>query len=122
MTRWKIVLLSIFAVCGLLGIAVLSNPDRSDYEVYAVEKLADLARNQCDLAPGGFGTILKEPCRAAISAIKPELRPIVAQATTRQNLIIFSIYRSNISIPAANLHTQVESIGIFNRFYTYRTD
>jgi hypothetical protein len=120
MTRWQIVLLSIFAVCGFGGIAALTNPDRSDYEVYAVEKLADLAKNQCDRAPAGFGTILQGPCRAAIESIKPELRPMVAKATTRQNFILFSMYRSNLSIPAVNLQLHVESIGMFNHFHTYK--
>ncbi len=99
----------------------LTNPDRADYEVYAVEQLGNLATNQCDRVPAGFGTVLQDPCRAAIAAIKPQIRPILAAATTRQNFILFSIYRSNISIPAANLNAKVETIGILDRFYTYKT-
>ncbi len=121
MTRWQIVLLGILAVCGLGGIMTLTNPDRSDYEVYAMEQLGNLATNQCNRAPAGFGTVLQEPCRATFAALKPQIRPLLAAATTRQNFILFSIYRSNISIPAANLNAKVESIGIFNHFYTYKT-
>jgi Domain of unknown function (DUF4359) len=99
----------------------LTNPDRSSYEVYAVEQLGELAKSQCNQAPAGFGIVLQGPCRAAIEAFKPQIRPMLAAATTRQNFIIFSIYRSNLSIPVVHLHAQVESIGIFNNFYTYKT-
>jgi Domain of unknown function (DUF4359) len=120
MARWQIVLISILTVCGLGGIMTLTNPERADYEDYAVEQLGHLAISQCDRVPA-FGTVLQEPCRAALAAIKPQIRPMLAAATTRQNFIIFSIYRSNISIPAANFHAKVESIGLFSHFYTYKT-
>ena len=121
MGRWQIVLASIIGVCGLGGVMALTNPSRSSYEVYAVEQLGELAKSQCNQAPAGFGIVLQGPCRAAIEAFKPQIRPMLAAATTRQNFIIFSIYRSNLSIPAVNLHAQVKSIGIFNNFYTYKT-
>jgi hypothetical protein len=121
MARLQLVLLSSLAVCGLGGIMALTNPDRSAYEVYAVEQLVNLARNQCDRAPSGFRAVLQGPCRAAIESIKPQLGPMLAAATTRQNYILFSIYRSDISIPSANFNAQIESIGILNSFYTYKT-
>ncbi len=121
MVRWQILLVSILVIGGLGGVMAIANPDRSAYETYGVEQLGELAKGECDRAPGGFGLILQEPCRAAIESFKPQLRPMLAQATTRQNFIIFSIYRSEISIPVANFNAKVESIGIFNNFYTYRS-
>jgi Domain of unknown function (DUF4359) len=116
MARWQIVLLGIFALCGL----ALTNPDRAAYETYAVEQIGNLARNQCDRDPGGLGILVQGPCRAAVTAYLPQLRPLLSATTSRQNLYLFSIYRSDISVPVANFNTRIESIGIFNRFFTYK--
>jgi hypothetical protein len=121
MGRWQLVLLSIVGIGGAISIAALTNPDRADYEVYAVEQVGNLAASQCNRAPDGFKIVLQAPCRAAIDALKPQIRPILAANTTRQNYILFSIYRSKLSMPSVKLDTQVESIGIFKTFYTYKT-
>jgi hypothetical protein len=99
---------------------VLTNPDRAAYENYAIEQIGNLARDQCDRAPAGLGILLQGPCRAAIEAYKPQLRPLLAATTIRKNWGLFSIYRSDISIPVVNFQAQVESIGIFNNFFTYK--
>jgi Domain of unknown function (DUF4359) len=121
MGRWQLVLLIILGIGGAISIAALTNPDRSDYEVYAIEQVGNLATSQCNRAPDGFKIVLQEPCRAAIAALKPQIQMILAANTTRQNYILFSIYRSKLSIPSVKLNTQVESIGIFKNFYTYKT-
>jgi hypothetical protein len=120
-TRWQIALLSIVAGCGLGGIMALTNPDRAAYEAYAVDRVGELASGQCNRAPAGLGIFLQGPCRAAIAAFKPRILPLLAATTTREDYILFSIYRSDISIPAIDLNAQVASIGIFNYFFTYKT-
>jgi Domain of unknown function (DUF4359) len=120
MVRWQIFPIGILTVCGLGGIMMLTNPDRTAYEAYAVDRVGDLAREQCDRAPAGLGIVLQGPCRAAIESFKPQIRPLLSTTTSRQNFIFFSIYKSDISIPAANLNAKVESIGIFNNFFTYK--
>jgi hypothetical protein len=117
MKWWQIVLLGAFGLCGL-GAA---NPDRAAYEFYAVDRVGDIVSAQCDRAPDGLGILLQGPCRAAIDSYKPQIRPLLAATTTRQNWILFSIYRSDISIPSINFNAQVESIGILNHFFTYKT-
>ncbi len=121
MKQWQIVFLSIVVGSGLVGVMALTNPDRSAYENYAVDRISDLAKDQCDRAPAGLGILLQGPCRAAIEAYKPQLRPLLSATTSRQNWVLLSIYRSDISIPAVNLNARVESIGIFDRFFTYKT-
>jgi hypothetical protein len=118
MKSWLIVLLGLVGVGGL---GFLTNPDRVAYENYAVEQAGNLAKAECDRVPGGLGTLVQQPCRAAIEAYKPQIKPLLAATTTRQNWGLFSIYRSDISIPAVNFNGRVESIGLFDRFYTYKT-
>ncbi len=121
MLKWQIGLLVIAAGSGLGGVMALTNPSRAAYENYAVDRIGELAKDKCDRAPNGLGVFIQGPCRAAIEAYKPELRPILAAATIRQNWVLFSIYRSNIMVPIVNLQVQVESIGIFDRFFVYKT-
>ena len=117
MARWQIILLGIFALCGL-GV---TNPDRAAYETYAFEQIGNLARDQCDRAPAELGIMLQGPCRAAVEAYLPRLRPLLSATTVRQNWFLFSIYRSDISVPAVNFNARIESIGILNHFFTYKT-
>jgi Domain of unknown function (DUF4359) len=119
--KGSIVLLGIVAGCGLGWVMFLTNPSRAAYESFAVDRIGELAKDKCDHAPDGLGVFIQGPCRAAIEAYKPELRPILVAATSRQNWVLFSIYRSKIMVPIVNLQVQVESIGIFDRFFVYRT-
>jgi Domain of unknown function (DUF4359) len=117
MKLWQIVSIGILGVCGL---GLLTNPDRDAYETYAVDRIGELAKDQCDRAPAGLGVLIEGPCRAAIAAYKPQIRPLLAATTSRQNWLILSIYRSDISVPAVNFNGRVESIGMFNNFFTYK--
>ncbi len=118
--QWRIVLLSILGILALCGLGRSTNPDQTAYETFAVDQIGNLASDQCDRAPEGLGILLQGACRAAISAYKPQLSPLLATATTRQDYGLFSIYQSNISIPTANFSAKVESIGIFNHFFIYK--
>jgi hypothetical protein len=120
MKQWQIVLLSTLATLGVGGLMFLTNPEQQAYEEYAVEQLGNQARAKCDLAPSGLGVLFQGTCQVAIDNFKPQLRTLVSESSNRQNLVLFSIYRSNLSIPVVNLGVKVESIGIFNRFYTYK--
>jgi Domain of unknown function (DUF4359) len=121
MSKWQIVLLSILIGCGCGGVMAVTNPDRSAYENFAVDRIGELAKDKCAHAPDGLGVLIQEPCQAAIAAYQPELRLILASATSRQNWVLFSIYRSKMIVPIVNLPVQVESIGIFDRFFVYKT-
>jgi hypothetical protein len=120
MKQWQIVLLSMLATLGVGGLMFLTNPEQGAYEEYAVEQLGNQAREKCDLAPSGLGVLFQGTCQVAIDNFKPQLRTLVSESSNRQNLVLFSIYRSNLSIPVVNLGIKVESIGIFNHFYTYK--
>jgi hypothetical protein len=117
MNRWQLALLAIFGLCGL----VLSNPGQAAYENYALDRIGELGREQCDRAPADFGVVLAAPCRAAIEAFKPQIKPLLAATSKRENFYLFSLYRSDISIPAVKFQGRIESIGIANNFFTYKT-
>ena len=117
MKLWQLVLLGSLGVCGL----GLTNPGSAGYEIYAANRVGDLAKDECNRAASGFGVAIEGTCRAAIDAYKPQLRSLLAATTTRQNWILFSIYRSNISIPEVRFNARVESIGILNNFFTYKS-
>jgi Domain of unknown function (DUF4359) len=107
----------------LLGIAIgltLTNPNRAAYETYATEQITELAKEQCNRVPSEYGGFLQSPCRMAIEVFKPELRPLVAAHTQRQNWYLVSIYRSEIVIPGVKSNVVMESIGVLNNFYTYK--
>ena len=118
MKIWQLLAIGTLGACGL---GLLTNPDRNAYENYAVDRVGNLAKDQCDRATAGLGSILQGPCRAAIDIYKPQIRPLLSATTNRQNLLMFSIYRSDISLPAIGFDGRVESIGIFNNFFTYKT-
>jgi hypothetical protein len=120
MKHWKLGLFGLFALGGLAGVMALTNPERTAYEEYAVQQLEKQAMEQCEMAAIGLSSILQGPCRAAIETVKPQLLPLVSASTNRQNLILFSLYRSDISVPYVKLTLKVESIGMFNSFYTYK--
>ena len=98
----------------------LTNPSRAAYESFAADRIGDLAKDKCDRAPDGLGVFIQESCRAAIQAYKPELKPVLAATTSRQNWGLFSIYRSKIMVPIVNMQVEVKSIGVFDRFFVYK--
>jgi hypothetical protein len=107
-----------------VGIAIgliATNPNRAAYETYAIEQIADLAKAQCNQTPSEFGTLLQGSCRNAIELLKPQLRSPIAANTQRQNWYFISFYRSDVSIPEANANIHLETIGILNNFYTYKS-
>lgn len=113
--RWQL------ALIVTLGALTLTNPDRNAYENYAVDRVSSLAKERCQQAPANLGAVVQLPCIAAVEAFKPNIRPLLAATTTRQNLFLVSIYRSNVSIPAINFNAEVESIGLSNSFFSYKT-
>lgn len=120
MLRWQVSVIGILTLLGVGGVMALTNPQQDAYEAYAIEQIANRAKDECNKAPAGFRGVLQEPCRAAIAAAKPQIRLLLRTATTRQNFVLFSIYKSDLSEPALNFQAQVETIGIFNHFYTYK--
>ncbi|PSN20512.1 hypothetical protein C7271_01820 [filamentous cyanobacterium CCP5] len=120
-----------FRSCALVGIALgalvgamaLTNPSRMAYEQYATRRLSNyLSRNVCTDLPAGFGNLLRQQCNQLLEANQNTLRTVIQGNTQVQNFVLFSIYRTQLTVP--NLEVlpayQVETLGIFNQFFTYK--
>jgi hypothetical protein len=48
------------------------------------------------------------------------LKPTIAKNTARYDYGVVSIYTTDLSIPQLNFTGRIETIGILDRFFTYR--
>ena len=119
--KWRTAQIGTLAVCGI-GLAMLAtNPDQSKYESYAVEQVGNRIKDECGKAPQGLGSIIQAPCRAFVDSNTDKIRPLIGGTTTRDNLMFFSIYKTDLSVPAFNVNVKIETIGLLGLFVTYKT-
>lgn len=120
------------ALVGLGGAMALTNPPKDAYEEYAVQKLSTYlkdevcakAPNQLDFLPKN-SEFLQNQCKSLVDTTRPQIQELISQKTQRQNLIIFSIYRSDLNAKAI-LPTlpdyHFETVGVFQNFFTYQAN
>lgn len=115
--------ISLFFLAGLAIAMAIANPDTSTYEEYAVEQLTTYLKNDvCSQVPQAFETLVKNSCAELIDSNRPQIRQIIARGTQRQNFILFSIYRTNLSISSIVPLYRFQTIGIMQNFYTYSAE
>ncbi|USR91612.1 DUF4359 domain-containing protein [Phormidium yuhuli AB48] len=112
-----------------IGIVVLgagmalgvTNPSREQYRVYAGEILAThLKEEVCTGLRGG-----QDLCQSFVEESRPQIEQIIDRNTNRDNFFLFSIYRTELSlpIPIPGIPTiQAETIGGLTQFYTYELE
>lgn len=104
------------------GIALgVTNPGREEYRVYAADILAThLKEDVCtDLGRG------QDLCQSFVEESRPQLQQIIDRNTSRDNFFLFSIYRTELSlpIPIPGIPTiHAETVGGLTRFHTYELD
>jgi Domain of unknown function (DUF4359) len=96
----------------ILFLLASTNPDQSAYKVYATKQAISLAKEQC--LPLDF--ISKGLCLIAAEAATPIIQPLITATSSRQNFILFSIYKSEISVADISFNAKVESIGVGGQF------
>jgi hypothetical protein len=116
---------------ALGAIAYMTNPSQGEYETYAGQQLAIyLKENVCrdpgaDL-PFGLGNVqkdlLKDYCETFVETSKTQLGELIGRQTSADNYLFFSIYQTDIALPAPLPHYSFGTIGLFQRFYTYRAE
>ena len=53
---------------------------------------------------------------------KIQLKQLISSQTQQQNFLLFSLYRTNLELPAPLPSYEVETIAILKRFYIYSAD
>ena len=98
------------------SILVITNPGQINYEEYASERLNIYLKQ--DVCPQ-IAHKLRNPCRILVDFARPQLNSAIANQTQRTNFLLFSIYETDLSIPSALPDYHFETLGIFDKFYTY---
>ncbi|MBE9078137.1 DUF4359 domain-containing protein [Romeria aff. gracilis LEGE 07310] len=115
---------------GLILVAVLgglavTNPERDEYETYAAAKLSDyLETTVCADLPSAVAELFQSQCASLLQSGQSPLRELVSQQTAQTNFIIFSLYRTRLTIPGFTQAPayEFETLGIGDRFFTFRAE
>lgn len=119
-TVWMALL--VLAGLGIGGMAA-TNPDQLAYEQYATQTLsARLESRFCADLPDLVTQILQADCGELIRRNQSVIQEMVHAQTQRRNFLLFSLYTTTFAIPGIDLLPtyQVDTLGIFNQFLTYR--
>ncbi|MGB3205425.1 MAG: DUF4359 domain-containing protein [Crinalium sp.] len=117
------------ALVGIGAAMALTNPNQDTYEEYAVEQLTRyLQKDICPKAPSILGVSLQSQCNSIIQSNQPQIKQLISRTTQRQNFIIFSVYKTDLSaqtivpfLPQNVLpEYHFETVGAFDNFYTYQ--
>lgn len=124
MKPWQIAIATVgVALTGLGIVMAITNPSQAVYEQEALAYTVKLLKSQCIKAPKVFGNdFLQTQCTAGVSAGQPQIQQIISRNTQQQNLIFFSIYKTDLAVksflPLPEYH--LEAVGAFNTFYIYQ--
>ena len=107
-----------FVLAGLGLSMVLTNPGQKDYEEYATEELTTYLKEEvCTQVPSFLGDFLQQQCKSVVDTGRPQIQQIITETTERQNFVVFSIYRTHLSIDSHLPSYEFETVGIFQNFY-----
>jgi hypothetical protein len=107
------------------SVMAMTNPGQGQYEDYATEELTSyLKRSVCTKTAGSVKEALSSGCKTLVDTGRPHLEYIIAQTTTRQNYVLFSIYETDLAFNSSSVlpSYQFGTVGIFQKFYTYEAD
>lgn len=115
---------AIAAVLAAVGIGMAaSNPAPEAYDDYATEQLTlYLKDNACTQAPNVLGDFLQTQCAAILQDNQEQIRRLIANNTDRQNWLLLSIYKTDLSVSDLLPSYHFETIGVFGNLYTYKAE
>ena len=101
----------------------ITNPGQGDYEAYATEALTTYLKNEvCSKAPQELQGLLNSYCKLLVETGRPQFHRLISQQTMRRNFLLFSIYETQLSLPAPIPGYEFETLAILRNFYTYEAD
>lgn len=119
--------LSVLLSAILLAIAtaglVVTNPGPEAYALYVREQAETyLTEEICTELPPTLGELLTGQCTDMVQSLGPQLDTLIRDRTERFNFAIGSLYRTTLGIPELPMlpSYRVETLGILQRFFTYR--
>ncbi|MBD2360758.1 MULTISPECIES: DUF4359 domain-containing protein [unclassified Anabaena] len=123
-------LFNILAYIGSIGFAAVlgvamanTNPNQPAYEDYAVQKLTSyLKKDVCNSTTKLIEKLINTNCDKLVSSANPQMRQILSATTERQDLILFSVYRTEFKVNSWIPSYRFETVGAFNNFYTYTAE
>lgn len=108
----------------LAGTMALTNPPKEDYIEYASGQLSEeVKENYCKeseapkiLENFNLSETFADVCKNLITSQRPAIRRHLDNATQQQNVVIFSIYTTQL------WEHQYRTIGVFGNFLTFSSD
>lgn len=114
------------AAVGLAALGVTmanTNPSQVEYEEYAVQRLTEyLKTDVCKKTTNLIENLIRFNCDKLVDSANPQIQEIIVRTTERQNYIIFSIYRTDLTINSWLPSYKFETVGGFDQFYTYTAE
>lgn len=106
------------AMLAVLGVVMaVTNPNQAAYNRFAAQTLTDyLAKDVCQSpldVPEILGDLLQGGCVSLAKSRQPDIQQFISNNTQRQNLIVLSLYTTNLLV------YQVKTIGILQKFFIY---
>jgi len=118
-------------LAGLGAALVITNPPQPTYESYATQRLVVYLReNVCTPQLQILGSSLQKDCQRLLVQNQTDIQQLLSKGTQRQNFGILSLYKTDLSVntvfpfmpPSVLPAYHFETIGIFQTFYTYKTE
>ncbi len=121
-----IMIIAVFSAAILVGLGealATTNPSQAEYEQYAMQQLTEyLKERACKKVPSFIENLLKQNCTTLVDRNQSALRQLLVQNTHRQDLVIVSLYRTDLKVNPLLPGYKFETIGILNHFYTYSAE
>jgi hypothetical protein len=113
------------AVLLLLAGLVATNPSQLAYENYLVGQIENRLQQECNKAGTNLlGAVANTACLGLSTLgspyLKQSIQPVLSNTTTRHNLIVASIYVTDLEVPELKFSGKVSAIGAFNTFLVYQ--